>query len=225
MGVIRTRQGPPRSRSHLRRNHGPYPSSEEHALVLVPRRDAVPCSGTADQRSDRAGVAYGNPVGTQWQRREEVERIRREARAFAERHLDDPFFVAGVVLYWGEGAKTHADLALANADPRALRFSIAWVRAFHDPYADFVLKINLHTDNDEPRAREFWRDATGLASPEFYRTFIKPEGTGHRKNHLAHGVCQVRVRQCTDHWVRTMEWIDTVATSTKLLGPSERYSP
>lgn len=190
-------------------------------------RDLTLSHAQVEQIRDRIGPEsrMGIPVDTQWQRREEVERIRRAARAFAERHLDDPFFVAGVVLYCGEGAKTHADLALANADPRALRFFIAWVRAFHDPNADFVLKINLHTDNDEPRAREFWRDATGLASPEFYRTFIKPEGTGHRKNHLAHGVCQVRVRRCTDHWVRTMEWIDTVATSTKLLGPSERYSP
>jgi len=61
----------------------------------------------------------GIPVDTQWRRREEVERIREEARRFAEAHLDDPLFVGGVVLYWAEGSKTRNDLALSNADPAA----------------------------------------------------------------------------------------------------------
>jgi hypothetical protein len=88
--------------------------------------------------------------------------MRAEAQEFASDHLDDPFFVAGVALYWGEGSKTHADLALANSDPRALRLFIAWVRSFHTPNADFALKINLHAGNDEPGARAFWRKETGL---------------------------------------------------------------
>ena len=158
------------------------------------------------------GSRIGIPVNTQWRRRREIERIRTEARAFAERHIDDAFFIAGVALYWGEGSKTRSDLSLANADPKALRLFIAWVRAFHDSAAVFVLKINLHADNDEPTARAYWTEATGLENAEFYRTFIKPDGTGHRKNHLPHGVCQVRVRRCADHWHRTMAWVEIVAS-------------
>ncbi len=67
--------------------------------------------------------------------------------------MDDAFFIAGVALYWGEGSKTRSDLSLANADPRALRLFIDWVRIHHDSSAEFVLKINLHADNDEPAAR------------------------------------------------------------------------
>ena len=79
---------------------------------------------------DRTGpeTRIGIPVDTQWRRREEIDRIRKEARLFALDHIDDSFFVAGVALYWGEGAKTGGDLSLANADPRALRLFIAWVR-------------------------------------------------------------------------------------------------
>jgi hypothetical protein len=37
-------------------------------------------------------------------------------------HLaDDPFWVAGVSMYWAEGSKTSGRLAMANADPAALR--------------------------------------------------------------------------------------------------------
>ncbi|GMQ85321.1 MAG: hypothetical protein BMS9Abin07_0887 [Acidimicrobiia bacterium] len=153
----------------------------------------------------------GIPVDTQWRRREEIDRIRKEARSFAEDHVDDPFFVAGVVLYWGEGAKTGSDLSLANADPRAIRLLIAWVRHYLDKDAEFVLKVNLHADNDEPAARYYWAAESGLPSPAFYKTFIKPDGTGHRKNQLRHGVCMVRMRRCADAWNATMAWIDVVA--------------
>jgi hypothetical protein len=150
------------------------------------------------------GSRKGIPVNTQWRRRDQVARRRADARDFALDHLGDPFFVARVVLYWGEGPKTHADLSLANADPRALRLFIAWVRSLHTQDPDFVLMINLHACNDEPGARAFWRDATGLDGAEFHRTFVKPEGTGHRKNQPPFGVCQVRVPKCTDYWIRTI---------------------
>jgi len=48
---------------------------------------------------------------------EGVTRMRAEAQDNASTHLDDPFFVAGVALDWGERSKRHADLALANSDP------------------------------------------------------------------------------------------------------------
>ena len=191
-------------------------------MIPVPKATLSPwCRGIelSDEQVEavraRAGPGSraGIPVNTQWRRRKEVARIRAEAQDFASLLLRDPFFVAGVALYWGEGSKTHADLALADSDPRALRLFVAWVRSFHTRNADFVLKINLHAGNDEPGARAFWKKEIGLADANFHRTFVKPEGTGHRKNHLPFGVCHVRVRKCTNHWIRTMEWVDTVATA------------
>ena len=135
--------------------------------------------------------------------------------------MDDAFFIAGVALYWGEGSKTRSDLSLANADPRALRLFIDWVRIHHDSSAEFVLKINLHADNDEPAARAYWAETTNLPSVDFYRTFVKPDGTGHRKNHLPHGVCQVRVRRCADHWHRTMARVGALASGGWYIGRSD----
>ncbi len=160
----------------------------------------------------------GIPVDTQWRRREEIERIREEARRFARNHLDDPLFVAGVVLYWGEGSKTGRDLSHVNADPRIIRMFIDWVRSYLMRDADFVLKVNLHADNDEPAARAYWARESGLTDPPFHKTFVKPDGTGHRKNHLAFGVCQVRVRRCADAWYRTMTWIEVTGSRWALPG-------
>ncbi len=169
---------------------------------------------SADQAAaikDRTGCQVGVPRDTQRKRRTEIERIRREAADEVTALVSDPLWVAGTMLYWGEGSKTSNGLALANSDPRACRLFIHWTRRYHDPAACFVLKLNLHADNDEPSARRFWATASGLGTDaEFYKTFIKPDGTGHRKNHLAHGVCQVRMRQGTDAFHRTMSWIDAL---------------
>jgi hypothetical protein len=165
----------------------------------------------------RTGSQVGVPRDTQRKRRAEIDRIRSDARAEVPTLVADPFWVAGTMLYWGEGSKTSNGLALANADPRGCRLFIRWTRQYHDPAARFVLKLNLHADNDEPAARRFWAAETGLgANAEFYKTFIKPDGTGHRKNHLAYGVCQVRLRRGTDAFHRTMAWIDAVAAHLSL---------
>jgi hypothetical protein len=158
---------------------------------------------------DRTGpeTRIGIPVDTQWRRREEIDRIRSEARRFAEEHLDDPFFVAGVVLYWAEGSKTERSLTMANTDAEVLRIFMAWTRRFHMADAAFSLALHLHEGNDEVEARRHWARELDLRDAAWTKTFIKPKGTGHRKNQLAHGICRVYVHRSTDALERTLAWI------------------
>jgi hypothetical protein len=118
-----------------------------------------------------------------------------------------------VVLYWGEGSKTTRRLDLANADPRALRLFMAWARRYLDGEATFAAALNLHANNDEPAARSFWQEQLGLRPVDFTKSYVKPEGTGHRKNHLSHGVCRVRLRRGTDAFLKTMSWVDYLAAT------------
>ena len=144
------------------------------------------------------GSRVGIPVDTNRKRRAEIERIREAARAQVPQLAKDPSWVAGTVLYWAAGAKTRNHLKLANADPHALRLFVRWTRTYLDPDADFSLQLHLHEGNDEASARSYWRGETGLPNANFYKTFIKPKGTGHRKNHLEHGVHDqgAKVRRC-----------------------------
>lgn len=152
----------------------------------------------------------GVPRDTQRRRRAEVAGIRADARQFAERHLGDPLFVAGTVLYWGEGAKTSPRLALSNADPDALRTFVRWVRTFHEPRPAFVLALHLHEGNDDEESKRWWARVLDLADADFTKTYVKPAGTGHRKNHLRHGVCRIVMRRSADAWHATMSWIDVI---------------
>ncbi|MCP4965913.1 MAG: hypothetical protein GY926_11820 [bacterium] len=158
----------------------------------------------------RTPTQKGVPKDTQWRRRKEIDAIRSEANTYASTHMTDSFFVAGVVLYWAEGSKWRNGFALANTDARALRLFVGWVRKYLDSTAEFRLSLHLHEGNDELAAKTHWRTELCLPGALFTKTFIKPKGTGHRKNQLPAGVCRVRVLRSSNHWNRTMAWIEYV---------------
>ncbi len=192
--------------------------SEIRVIVPVPKgtlsnwcRDIVLTSMQIAAIKERVSSQKEVPRDTQWRRRPEVSRIKIEARDQAQALLDQPDWAAGLALYWGEGAKTHGRLAVANADPRLLRVFMRWIETYLDPQPTYSASLNLHAANDEPAARRYWSNELGLQLASFTRTYIKPDGTGHRKNSLPHGVCRVALRRSTDAWIRTMVWIDVLA--------------
>ncbi len=158
----------------------------------------------------RTGSQEGIPRDTNRKRRAEIARIRSAARSRVPELMSDPLWIAGTILYWAEGAKTSNHLKLNNTDPRALRLFILWIRRFLNPGAEFSMQLHLHEGNNEAEAIRYWRSETGLATANFHRTFIKPAGTGHRNNRLAHGVCTVRMRRPSNAWNTVMEWIEAV---------------
>lgn len=159
---------------------------------------------------DRTGQVAGLPRDTQWRRREEIETIWCVAQQQVPVLTSDPLWLAGIVLYWAEGSKTRNKLSMANTDPRALRLFIAWVRGFLLPEADFRLHLHLHEGNDERAAKSHWREVLELPEAKFHKTFIKPKGTGHRKNNHLHGVCTVRALKSADAFQTIAAWLQVV---------------
>jgi len=163
----------------------------------------------------RTDSVAGIPRDTQWKRREQVEEISRTARSEARSLMRDPMWMAGVVMYWAEGSKTTKRLEMANGDERALKLFMSWTRRYLNQAAQFKAALNLHAVNDESGARSYWAKALGLSPVEdFTKTCIKPDGTGHRRNHLLNGVCRVRMLRSTDSFIRTSAWIDVVRSES-----------
>lgn len=188
---------------------------EIREIIPVPKSTLSNWCGDIDLTAEQVGAIKvrtpsqkGVPKDSQWRRRLEIEGIRDEASRFAAAHVGDPFFVAGVILYWAEGSKWRNDFAIANTDPAALRLFVAWVRVFLDSQAEFRLSLHLHEGNSEAAAQAYWRKELGLTEARFTKTYIKPRGTGHRKNRVVAGVCRVRVLRCSNHWNRVMAWIE-----------------
>lgn len=197
----------------LRRNGWTY---REIALIVSAAkstisgwcRDIELTDGQIAAIKSRTGSQRGIPRDTQWRRRQAREQLRVAASESVGHLIDDRDWLGGTILYWAEGFKTENALGLANSDPDLLRVFIQWSVQYHDGDAEFRIKLNLHAGNDERRAIAFWASQLGLGTESFLKTYIKPDGTGHRRNHLQHGVAQVRMRRSTDAFVRTMGWID-----------------
>lgn len=166
---------------------------------------------------ERRAPEPGFRRNTNHKRRREIEELRVHARSQVGTLIGDPLWLAGIVLYWAEGAKTRGHVSMANTDPRALRLFIRWARAYLKP-GGFSMHLHLHEGNDEDAAKRYWLWETGLFEANFHKTFIKPKGTGHRKNHLEHGICTVKVRRAADSWNIIMAWIDALGDHLELGG-------
>lgn len=107
---------------------------------------------------------------------------------------DDPLFLAGIMLYWGEGEKTHVShrVRLANSDPEIIRifylFLIKVLKIPHDKIAAWLL---LYPDLIDSVQKNFWSKATGIPIKQFKKS-IYIQGR-HPKKRLSYGVCTVIV--------------------------------
>jgi hypothetical protein len=160
----------------------------------------------------RPSTKQGTPRNTQRKRHREVDLIEAQATLEAEHLVQDPFWVAGVSMYWGEGSKTQRRLSMANADPAALRMFKHWSTRYLPPDLGWRAKLNLHASNDEVAARLWWAEQIDVDIEDFTKSYIKPNGTGHRKNHLPFGVCTLHKRRSADAYFTTMAWIKFLQT-------------
>jgi len=129
----------------------------------------------------RPSTQRGIPRNTQWRRHREVELVQTQAMLEAHHLVSDPFWTAGVAMYWGEGGKASRRLSMANSDPAALRLFMSWSKVYLPPETGWRAKLNIHANNDEPAARRWWSSELGLDLADFTKSFVKPDGTGHRK--------------------------------------------
>lgn len=106
---------------------------------------------------------------------------------------NDSTFVAGLSLYWAEGSKQHG-AAIANSDHRLMKFMIQWFDAYWDtPPASMKIHLHMHSGQDELSLKKFWSKATAIPLTNYYKTFVKQEGSGYRKNILYNGTIKASV--------------------------------
>ena len=138
-------------------------------------------------------------------------RIRRLAREKAAQFHRDPLWAAGVAAYWAEGSKKQ-DIRFANSDPGLVRLFIRWSVAYLEAEpGSFTAKLNIHSGQDDEACKREWSALTGIPVGSFTRSYIKPEGTGHRKNTLYLGTMTVRLRNSGDRLQTVLGWIESMS--------------
>ncbi len=130
---------------------------------------------------------------TQWRRAEEVATIKAMARKEIPSLTRRDLWIAGLMLYLAEGGKTK-DVTFSNSDLSTVRFMMKWFREIcRVPEGKFKSQLNIHSGQDDSTIKDFWSKVTGIPLSQFGKSYIKKEGTGHRKNILYHGTIKISV--------------------------------
>ena len=103
----------------------------------------------------------------------ELERCRVEARDIAKSLSDRDFFIYGLTLYLGEGAKTEASgFRMANTSTAIMRSFVRWLRMFFDIDETRLRgRLYLHDDLDEHAAITHWSEALDVPLDQFQRSY------------------------------------------------------
>ncbi|MFH9006490.1 hypothetical protein ACH4E5_25045 [Streptomyces afghaniensis] len=89
-------------------------------------------------------------------------------------------FVAGVVLYWAEGAKDKAhsrqrreNLQFINSDPNVIRFYLRWLESLGVERDRLRFRVHIHESADVAGAEAYWAQLVGVDATAFQRTTLK----------------------------------------------------
>lgn len=103
-------------------------------------------------------------------------------------------FIAGLALYWAEGTKQKTT-AITNSDPQIIIYMARWLEEFYGIGPKILtIELHLHSGQNEQNMKQYWSKLTGVPIANFQKSFVKPEGSGYRKNVHYMGTVKLRVR-------------------------------
>jgi len=109
----------------------------------------------------------------------------------------DAFFVAGLMLYLGEGDKRDRNkIGLANTDVWVIKFFIKWLVDFLGiPKEKIRAQLHLYQNMDIKKEEGFWEKELGLPETQFYRPSIRKlqKASFSYKESYRHGTCSIYV--------------------------------
>ncbi|MDP3792872.1 MAG: hypothetical protein Q8Q89_04055 [bacterium] len=121
---------------------------------------------------------------------------------------DNPLFMAGLMLYWGEGYKKleNGQVAVSNSDPHLIRlFYLFLTKAINVPIEKISMRLLLYPDLIDNVQKNLWSKATKISLDRFKKsTTIRGR---HPTKRNSYGVCMIRVdsRQLKE---KVIKWLD-----------------
>lgn len=148
-------------------------------------------------------------------RKKEIEEIKFLAKKEIKKLTKYQIKIIGIMIYWAEGSKTNG-VEITNSDPELIKFMMYWLLNICDvPFSRLKACLHIHTNQNEEKAKKYWSKITKIPLNRFGKTYIKPRGTGHRKNILHNGLIKVRYHN-EDLRHRILTWIEGIYSTTKL---------
>ena len=127
-----------------------------------------------------------------WERWREV--AREEARKEFPRLRRNPLFIAGIMLYWGEGDSKMENgcVKIANTDPEMIRiFALFLKKICRVANEKIKMELILYPDLKEDTCKKLWSKAGQVPLEKFIKTQVI-QGR-HPTRRLSHGICLMYV--------------------------------
>lgn len=122
-------------------------------------------------------------------------------------------FIAGILLYEGEGDKTQERVGLANSNPAISLFAMNWMCEFLNiDRSAFKVHLYLHVGLNERRAREFWAKTLQISPQQITYVYRPKPRKSHKGNVHKFGVSSIRYHNKMAHR-RIMGWVRAVLNS------------
>lgn len=122
------------------------------------------------------------------------ERFRQEARIEFNTLKKNPLFIAGIMLYWGEGDSrvSNGMVRLVNTDPRMIALYCSFLRnVIHVPENKIKASLVLYPDLSNEACIDYWSVVTKIPRERFHKTqFINGR---HPTKKTMHGMCTIYV--------------------------------
>lgn len=140
------------------------------------------------------------------------EEARKEAKIEFIKLLNKPLFIAGLMLYWGEGDnKPKNPLRLTNTNPKVISLYVKFlITILRIPKKIIKINLILYPDLNEKKCLNFWSNITDINSANFYKTqFIKGR---HPTKRVNNGICMIicNSRQLKE---KILTWIDLLSNT------------
>ncbi|MDF6042918.1 hypothetical protein LRD69_12265 [Streptomyces sp. JH14] len=111
-------------------------------------------------------------------REKEREETKRLARDAVGELSDRELFLAGVTLYWAEGAKDKTysrreSLQFINSDPNVIKLYLRWLDLLEVARDRMHMRVSIHESADIPGAERFWAELAGIPTSALKKTTLK----------------------------------------------------
>lgn len=107
----------------------------------------------------------------------------------------DVFFVAGLMIYLGEGSKKdYTKIVLTNTDPNIISFFIKWaIEYLGVKRSDFRVQLHLYNNMNLEKELNLWQNKLRIKRSQFYKTSIRKlqAGSFTYRDSVRHGTCSV----------------------------------
>ena len=158
-------------------------------------------------RKSSENLIKANLARTNNQKEKRVGYIR-EAQIEFNKLINNPLFLVGLSIYWGEGDKTdNGRVAVINTDPELLNTVVKFYRECLG-ISDDKLRIGLfiYEDIDRDIAVKFWSDKLKIPKWQFIKIQKLKSRSRLTKNKIRFGICSLYFSS-TRFSIKIHEWI------------------